>query len=353
MTWEKIVNRPVSRWMEATGPESDVVLSSRIRLARNLSDLPFPARMNETQANELLRQVEAGVKEVNLMGLPTRVELFRLMDSSPLARHVLVDKHLISPDLAKEATGKAVAVSEDESIAVMVNEEDHLRIQCLLSGLNLTEAWRLGSTVDDALEQKLNYAFHMQRGYLTACPTNVGTGLRASVMVHLPGLVLTQQAGQLFHSLAQLGLVVRGLYGEGTEAAGHIFQISNQTSLGKTEEEYIEHLDAVARKVIEAERQARQHLHSEMKLQIEDRVGRAYGLLSSARILTTEEAMKLLSDVRLGISLGLFPALSYRSMNELMVTMQPAFLQQQAGRELNPLERDIRRAETVRDRLRS
>lgn len=330
---------------------SDVVLSSRIRLARNLSTLPFPQIMTEAQAEELIRQVEQGVKEVNLMGLSSKVDLFRLVDTPALDRQVLVEKHLISPQQAQQSRGKAVAISEDESVSVMVNEEDHLRIQCLASGLQLKEMWRLASSVDDALEQKLNYAFDPQRGYLTACPTNVGTGMRASVMMHLPGLVLTQQAGRLFHSLSQLGLVVRGLYGEGTEAAGHLFQVSNQTSLGKAEEEIIEHLEAVVHKVIDAERQARSHLMSEMRLQIEDRVGRAYGLLSSARVITSEEAMKLLSDVRLGISSGMFPKLSHRLINELMIAMQPAFLQKLEGHELNALDRDVRRAALIRSRL--
>jgi protein arginine kinase len=351
MPWNNLVAQPISKWTEAGGPEPQVVLSSRIRLARNIDSLPFPHRMNEAQAEQLIRQVEAGVREINHVGLASKVELYRLADTAPLERQVLVNKHLISPQQAQEARGRAVAISEDEAISIMVNEEDHLRIQVLSPGLQLQETWRVASIVDDALEQKLNYAFHTQRGYLTACPTNVGTGLRASVMMHLPGLVLTQQAGRLFHNLSQIGLVVRGLYGEGTEAAGHIFQISNQTSLGKAEEEVIEHLEAVVHKVIEAEKQARRHLCGEMRLQLEDRVGRSYGLLSSARILTSEEAMKLLSDVRLGIDLGLFPKLTYQVMNELMVAMQPAFLQQMEGRELNALERDIRRAALVRSRL--
>lgn len=351
MPWNKLVSHPVSRWMESGGLHSDVILSSRIRLARNLEGLPFPHRMDQAQAEQLIRQVEQGVKEINLMGLPSRVELYRLAEAPGLERQVLVDKHLISPQQAQDARGKAVAISEDESVSIMVSEEDHLRIQVLAPGLQLKETWRIASTIDDALENKLNYAFHPHRGYVTACPTNVGTGLRASVMMHLPGLVLTQQAGRLFHSLSQLGLVVRGLYGEGTEAAGHMFQISNQTSLGKAEEEIIEHLEAVALKVIEAERQARQHLFSEMRLQIEDRVNRAYGILSTARIMTSEEAMRLLSDVRLGIGLGIFPAISHESINELMVAMQPAFLQKAEGRELNAHERDVKRAALIRSRL--
>lgn len=353
MAWNKLVSDPASKWTDATGPSAEVVLSSRIRLARNVTNLPFPHQMNEAQANELIRLVEAGVKEINLVGLSSRVQLFNLADTPALDRQVLVEKHLISPQQAQQARGKAVAISEDESISIMVNEEDHLRIQCLAPGLQLKETWRTASLVDDALEQKLNYAFHAQKGYLTACPTNVGTGLRASVMMHLPGLVLTQQAGGLFHQLSQLGFVVRGLYGEGTNAAGHIFQISNQTSLGKAEEEIIQALEGLVLKVVEAEKQARIHLHGEMPLQMEDRIGRAYGILASARVISSEEAMKLLSDVRLGIDMGLFPRLSHRTLNELMIAMQPAFLQKAEGRELNPLDRDAKRATLIRTRLAS
>jgi len=339
--------------MEGTGPNADVVLSSRIRLARNLDNLPFPQRMSEADAAKLMAAAEEGVREINLIGFPSRVELYRLADTTPLDRQVLVDKHLISPLQSREAMARAVAISADESISIMVNEEDHLRIQVLAPGLQLQEAWRVASQVDDALEQRIQYAYDEQLGYLTACPTNVGTGLRASVMMHLPALVLTQQAGRLFHNLSQLGLVVRGLYGEGTEAAGHIFQVSNQTSLGKAEEEVITNLEAIARTVIDTEEQARQHLHREMRLQIEDRVARAYGLLANARVITSEEAMRLLSDVRLGIALGVLPPIDYRRLNELMVAMQPAFLQRSEGRELNPLERDVKRAELIRAHLAS
>lgn len=351
LPWNKLVKDPVSKWMEATGSYPEVVLSSRIRLARNLSNLSFPHRMSDTEAEKLLKAVAAGIKEINLMGLPSRVELYRLAETQPLERQVLVDKHLLSPMQASQARGRGVAVSEDESVSIMINEEDHLRIQCLAPGLQLQETWKLASLVDDALEQRLDYAFHPQRGYLTACPTNVGTGLRASIMLHLPGLVLTQQAGRLFHNLSQLGLVVRGLYGEGTEAAGNVFQVSNQTSMGKAEEEIIQHLDSVAHKVIQAEKQARQHLFTESRIQIEDRVGRAYGLLSSARIMTSDEAMRLLSDVRLGIDLGMFPKLTLRQLNELMVAMQPAYLQMVEGRELDARDRDVRRAALIRSRL--
>jgi protein arginine kinase len=349
--WNQLVTKPSSRWTEATGAHPEVVLSSRIRLARNLDGFPFPHGLSEAQAESVINQVELGVREINLMGLATKVELYRLADYAPLDRQVLVDKHLISPQQAAEVRGKAVAISGDESVSIMVNEEDHLRIQCLAPGLQMAETWRCANLVDDALEQKLSYAFHPQRGYLTACPTNVGTGMRASIMVHLPGLVLTQQAGNLFRHLAQLGLVVRGLYGEGTEAYGHIFQISNQNSLGKSEEEILQHLETVGTKVVELEKNARAHLFRENRLQIEDRVYRSYGILTSARILSSEEAMRLLSDVRFGVDQGLFPKLSMRLLNELMITMQPAFLQKQAGRELDAVERDVRRATLLRERL--
>lgn len=337
--------------MEAGGPHAEIVLSSRIRLARNLDAIPFPQRMKESDAERLLQAAEQGVREINLVGFQSKVELYRLADTPALDRQILVDKHLISPQQAKDSRAKAVAISGDESVSIMINEEDHLRIQVLAPGLQLQEAWRVASLVDDALEQKLQYAFDQELGYLTACPTNLGTGLRASVMMHLPGLVLTQQAGRLFHNLSQLGLVVRGLYGEGTEAAGHIFQISNQNSLGKAEEEIVANLESIVLKVIEMERQARQHLYREMRLQIEDRVARAYGLLANARIITSEEAMRLLSDVRLGIDLGVLPKLNSQGMTELMVAMQPAFLQRSAGRELNPLDRDTKRAALIRSKL--
>lgn len=349
--WNRLVGKPASKWTEGSGPSADIVVSSRIRLARNVRGIPFPQQMNDAHGEELLRLVEAGVREINLLGLPSRAELYRLDDTSDLDRQVLVEKHLISPKHAQGGPGKAVVVSEDESVSIMVKEEDHLRIQVLAPGLQLKEGWRLASLVDDALEEKMEYAFHEERGYLTACPTNVGTGLRASVMMHLPALVRTQQAGHLFHSLSQLGLVVRGLYGEGTEAAGHLFQISNQTTLGKSEEEIIAHLEAVAQRVIEAETKAREHLRREVPNQLEDMVARSYGVLSSARILTSQEAMRLLSDVRLGISLGMVPNLGSSTINELMVAIQPAFLQKHKGRELTPAERDVQRAAMVRSRL--
>lgn len=352
MPWERVVSNPLSKWMEATGPSSDIVLSSRTRLARNVEGLPFPHLMGDEQVEEVLKSVESAVRELNLMGVVPKVELYRLGAAAPLDRQVLVEKHLISPHHARESRA-AVAISDDEAISIMINEEDHLRIQCLFPGLQLDETWRLASRVDDALEQKINYAFSDKRGYLTACPTNIGTGIRASVMMHLPGLVLGNQAGRAVAAMSQVGLVVRGLYGEGTEAIGNIFQVSNQITLGHTEEEIIDNLKAVTRQIIDQEQAAREMLRKEMKEQLEDRIGRAYGLLSSARIMTSEEAMRLISDVRLGIDLGLITNVKPRALNEFLVLTRPGFLQKLAGQELSPFDRDVRRASLIRERLKS
>lgn len=337
--------------MEATGPSADIVLSSRVRLARNIEGIPFPHLMNDEQTARVMGLAEEGAKELNRYGFLGRVELFQLSEVSPLERQVLVEKHLISPQQAREVKGKAVAISEDETVSIMVNEEDHLRIQCLFSGLQLAQAWELANRVDDALEGKINFAFSERRGYLTACPTNAGTGIRASVMMHLPALVMTNQAPRVFHTINQLGLAIRGLYGEGTEAKGNIFQVSNQITLGRSEEDIVAHLNGVVTQLIDHERQARAALQKEAGEQLEDRIGRAHGILSSARIMTSDEAMKLISDVRLGIDLGIITNVSQKAMNELLVVTRPAYLQKLAGRELSPFDRDLKRAALIRSKI--
>lgn len=351
MNIDDLTRNALSKWMDGSGPASDIALSSRVRLARNVEGLPFTHQASDGQAMEVLRLAREAVAELNRFGFLGRVEFVPLSDVPPLERHVLVEKHLISPQQAQDVRHKAVAISADESVSIMVNEEDHFRIQCLSPGLQLDEAWGLANRVDDALEQKMDFAFSERRGYLTACPTNVGTGMRVSVMMHLPALVVTNQAQRVFHTASQLGLAVRGLYGEGTEAIGNIFQVSNQITLGRTEEEIISHLKAVVTQVIEHERQAREALRRDSRLHLEDKVWRAYGLLSNARIMTSEEAMRLLSDVRLGVDLNLIQKLSRRTLNEFLVLTRPAFLQKLAGHDLSPHERDVRRAAIIRQRL--
>jgi protein arginine kinase len=263
----------------------------------------------------------------------------------------LVEKHLISPQLAEESQYGAVLLSQDESVSIMINEEDHMRIQCLFPGLQLLQGWKVANELDDLFEQFLPLAFDEQRGYLTSCPTNVGTGIRASVMVHLPALAMIQQLNQLIPAITQVGLAVRGMYGEGSEALGQLYQVSNQITLGQSEEEIIDKLEGVVRQMIEHEQQARQRLREMSPIQLEDRVCRSYGQLAFARVIDSREATNYLSDVRLGVDMGLILGVSARVMNELMVMIQPGFLQQYAGQRLSPEERDVRRALLIRERL--
>ncbi|MCR4398618.1 MAG: protein arginine kinase [Firmicutes bacterium] len=350
---EDILRRSSPEWTKGSGPDSDVVISSRIRLARNLELFPFPHMMDEAAADEVLGhagRVTAGLNESGGWG---SFEMFRLNDMSALERQVLVEKHLISPQHSQDPRGKAVILGRDETVSIMVNEEDHLRIQCLFSGLQLQQAFVFAGGVDDVVESVLDYAFSAQHGYLTACPTNAGTGLRSSVMVHLPGLVGTNQAGKVLSAIGKLGVAVRGLYGEGTEAAGSMFQVSNQITLGQSEAEIVNNLIGISGQIINQERKARALLMSQAREQVEDRVWRAYGILRTARILSSDEALKLWSDVRMGAEMNLIRGLSRQVVNELLMITRPAFLQYVEGREMSPFERDCKRAALVRERLTS
>lgn len=349
MSIQRFVTRALSEWMNGSGPDADIVVSSRIRLARNLRDLPFPYLATNSQLETVLERVQRALKQEVLA--PYRFTWIPMEELTDIDKRVLVEKHLISPMLAEEARKGAVAISEDERVSIMVNEEDHLRIQVLFPGLQLAEAWQLASRIDDALEAALNYAFDERRGYLTACPTNVGTGIRASVMVHLPALVMTQQVGRILTAIHQVGLVVRGLYGEGSEALGNLFQISNQITLGRSEEDILENLHGVVKQVIEHERGARRTLLETNRLKLEDRLSRSFGILSHARIIESKEAIQRLSDVRLGVDLGLFRGVTPATLNELTVMTQPGFLQRWAGQALSPEQRDERRARLIRERL--
>lgn len=347
---DRFTRHALSDWMKAPGPDSDIVISSRIRIARNLQSYPFPMLATNQQSREVLEQVSQLLhsEELHTISDFTMLELAEL---SELEKKVLVEKHLISPALASESRNGAVLLSGNESVSIMVNEEDHLRIQCLCPGFQIKEAWDLANQIDDVLEVHLDYAFDEKRGFLTSCPTNVGTGIRASVMIHLPALVLTQQINRILSAITQVGLAVRGLYGEGSEALGNLFQISNQITLGQSEEEIIDNLYSVVRQIIEHERAARQKLMYETKAKLLDRVSRSFGILSYAAIMDSKEAAQRLSDVRLGIDLDFIKNVSSQVLNELMVMTQPGFLQQTAGEKLTPEERDIRRAQLIRERL--
>lgn len=346
MSLAEIIKNTRSPWLVGEGPADDVALSTRVRLARNLADVTFPPRMDGVAAGRVAAAVEAALAD--LRGELGPISFYRLKDLSPLERQALVEKHLISVQLARQAEWAAAVLRPDESISVMVNEEDHLRIQCLFPGLQIDEAWELAERVDDALEARLSFAFSPLLGYLTTCPTNTGTGLRASVMMHLPGLVMSGQAASLFNALSRVGVAVRGLYGEGSEGSGNIFQISNQVTLGPGEREILGNLQGVCEQVIERERTVRNRLHSERKDELEDRLWRAYGILTAARSIASQEALAHLSDLRLGADLGVLPGVEPRVFNELLVRISPAFLQVAEGRELSPTERDARRAALIR-----
>ncbi|SES12156.1 protein arginine kinase [Salisediminibacterium halotolerans] len=350
MTLEAFISEAVSPWMKNEGPESDIVISSRVRLARNLVNIPFPIANDYEHLNDIVTNMESNYSGKKAGPFPD-LELFRMADMQSNEKHVLVEKHLISPSLANESEAGAVLLNPDESLSVMVNEEDHFRIQCLLSGFQLDETFANANRMDDWLEEKLDFAFDEKRGYLTSCPTNVGTGLRSSVMMHLPALVMTNKLNRILPAINQLGLVVRGIYGEGSEALGNLFQISNQTTLGKSEEDIIADLKSVVTQLVQHERQARETLLQQSKMYLEDKVYRSYGILAFSRRVESKEAMQRLSDVRLGIDLEMVSGLDGKILNELMVLTQPGFLQQYAGKQLQAEERNERRAKIIRERL--
>ncbi|MCH1626130.1 protein arginine kinase [Fredinandcohnia quinoae] len=350
MSLERFINQALSPWMNQDGPDSDIVLSSRIRLARNFKHIPFSTVCTNEEAQVIvdLFENEFAGKSVPSIG---EFELLKMYELQPIEKRVLVEKHLISPHLAEDSAFGACLLSENEEVSIMINEEDHIRIQCLFPGFQLSEALHEANNLDDWIEEHVDYAFSETRGYLTSCPTNVGTGLRASVMMHLPALILTHQMSRIIPAINQLGLVVRGIYGEGSEAQGNIFQISNQITLGKTEEDIVEDLKSVVTQLISQERSAREALLKTSNIQLEDRVFRSYGVLANSRIIESKEASRCLSDVRLGIDLGYIENISRNILHELMILTQPGFLQSYAGGALRPNERDIRRASLIRERL--
>jgi protein arginine kinase len=348
LSLKDIIGKTLGEWMKGTGPEHDVVLSSRVRLARNVTDIPFPAAAQEDQLRHVMEMVQAAV-----VGQPLLADanFIKLVEIEPLERQLLVEKHLISPQHVQAVKHKAVIVRPDEAVSIMVNEEDHLRIQTLFPGLQPNEAWYLASKIDDGLAERLDFAGSERWGYLTACPTNVGTGLRASIMIHVPALAMTDQMKRVVAAVSQFGLVVRGIYGEGTDVLGNLYQISNQVTLGQTEEEIIEHLLRVTRQIIGQERSAREHILKQSRSRLEDRIFRSYGVLTNARIVSTQEAMQLISDVRLGIDMGLVKGLEPRILQELLVIIRPAHLQKIMGCQLDAPERDFHRAMLIRERM--
>lgn len=336
-------------WLDASGPNADVVLSTRVRLARNVQGHRFGQRARPEDTRAVLDRVQEATR--GPVPLLTGAQVLEIGRLEPRLRRVLQERRLISRDLLRESgpgAGSAVVLSAEEPFSIMVNEEDHLRVQAIFSGLRLQQAWSLVDRLDEELGAVVPFAFHPEFGFLTSCPTNVGTGLRASVLVHLPALVLTKEIAKVLEGLNQVGLTFRGLYGEGSEVVGNFFQVSNQTTLGQTEEDLVDHLERMIGQVIQHELHARQILLRDAPQVTADKLWRAYGLLRYARALSFEEMMNLMSGVRLGASLKLLPGLRVYTLNKIMIFTQAAHLEEAAGRELTPSECDAHRAAYVR-----
>ena len=338
----------LGRWLDGSGPASDIVLSTRVRLARNLKEVPFTHRAREEQMAMVYSSVISAVRKTPALVSSTALQMREL---TPLDRQFLVERHLISNDLADNGRLRGLLLVPDESVSAMVNEEDHLRLQALSSGFQLRSAWEAVNAIDDELGQDLDYAFSDDLGYLTACPTNAGTGMRASVLIHLPSLVLTKQIGRVLQGITQVGLAVRGFYGEGSQIMGNFFQISNQTTLGQSERETVESLERVTRQIIDYEQRARDELLKDARVQIEDKIWRAYGTLRHSRVISSQEVINLSSAVRFGVALQMNGLASVQTLNELLIRTQPAHIQLATGREMEQRERNVIRADYVRKLL--
>jgi protein arginine kinase len=336
-------------WLRGSGPMSDVVISSRVRLARNVSGFPFLIKCDRQQRQALEAKARAAILSGQIM---PRLLYVDLEQAPELDRQLLMERHLISKQHKDSAGARGVAVDEHETLSIMINEEDHLRLQVMRSGLQLEEAWEQINAIDDKLEASLDFAFHPRFGYLTACPTNVGTGIRVSVMLHLPALKLTGEIEKVYRAARDMRLAVRGLYGEGTEAMGDFYQISNQTTLGKSEEQIItEFRRQVIPKIIDYEQHARKTLIQDRTVALDDTVWRALGILRSARMLKSEETLFLLSHLRMGVNLGRVKDVEMNKVNELFLLTRPAHLQKILGKKMDGDIRRAARADFIRARL--
>ncbi len=348
MTLDELT-QSTGEWLRGTGPMADVVISSRVRLARNLAAYPFLAASSASERTEIYRCL---ADEMTDTVAGTDALLIDMEETEEIDRQVLVERHLVSRQHASSSGSRGVSVSPSETRALMINEEDHLRIQVLRSGLQLDASWEEVNEVDDLLSQTLAFAFDQQFGYLTVCPTNVGTGIRVSVMLHLPALKLTKEIERVERAARDMRLAVRGLYGEGTEAIGDFYQISNQTTLGKSEDEILAAFGKKAiPKIVEYERAARTALGKERPHQLDDKVWRAYGILSNARCISSEETQVLLSPIRMAINMGRFDKMDIAAVNETFLHTQPAHLQKLDGKALDDEQRGIVRADYIRQHL--
>lgn len=336
----------MKNWISSNTEASDIVISSRIRIARNINATPFPHKLNIEDSKKIVSDVEeAFYKSLNNK---EDFKTIRLWDIGVKEANGYLEKHIISQNLIKTRDKSAFILGKDETVSLMINEEDHIRLQCITSGLNIREAYALANNIDDKLEEKIDYAFDEKLGYMTACPTNLGTGLRASAMIHLPALTMNDEINGVLKALTQVGMTIRGLYGEGSKAEGNIYQVSNQITLGVNEEDIINNLEVIIAQLINQENMARELLIKKYKYELEDKMYRSLGILKNAVILTSREALDLISNVRMGIEMGIINNIDKSMLNELLVKTQPASLQLKVGRELSGRERDIERASLVR-----
>lgn len=338
----------MTKWLETSGEDEDVVVSTRIRVARNIEEYKFPNLItvdeSETITMDILKALSSEQEEY---------KFYRNRDLSEIDRNVFVEKHLISPNLSGSVEKGSFFVRTDEKATIMVNEEDHIRIQVLLPGLNVEKGWEICSEIDNRLEKNIKYAFHENFGYLTSCPTNTGTGLRASVMLHLPALSMTGQINTIMEGLRKIGLTVRGLYGEGSKALGNLFQISNQTTIGEKEEDIIKKINKVIFQMVARERNTRKYISDKKGIELEDKIFRSLGILSYSRIISTLEAMNHLSNVKLGVDVGIISKMNSKDIIKLMLDIQPAIIQKDQYEQINKREIDAFRAEKIRKKLKS
>ena len=340
--------QPVGEWLRGDGSDADLVISSRVRLARNLTDVPFTTVANDHQRSEVADRIQNAIEGLQ-PGLALKTQHLDEMDT--IHRLVLVERHLISRELALASGPRVVAYDDTEAYSLMGNEEDHLRLQVVRSGYCLEQAWQEMDQLEKSIDGELQFAFDQQFGYLTACPTNVGTGLRASVMLHLPAMVITGQIEEVTRAATKIHLAVRGLFGEGTEAQGDFFQISNQRTLGLSEQEILQKIDSVLPNILRYERKLREELLDRRRERIEDKVGRAYGILSHARVITSKEALEQLSLIRLGVAVSILPDLTMDQVNRMFLFSQPGHLQAIGNEELSSEDRDLKRAALLRQIL--
>ena len=349
LDFSQFLEKP-GEWLRDKGSDHDIVISSRIRLARNLRGYKFSPFLDDSNAKKMSDEILKAIGKTTLLKKNKCVFIESLDD---VTRQILLERHLASTEFISKEGIRVLSFSDDEIVSIMINEEDHLRMQVLQSGFNLMETWRIMDEVDTQIASKIEFAYHPTLGFLTACPTNVGTGLRASCMLHLPSLVMTKQINKVLQAIAKLNLAVRGLYGEGTQASGNFFQFSNQVTLGKNEGQIVEDLEKIVRQIIEHEREARVALSGNKKDKLHDQIWRAVGALKAARIITSQESTALLSLVRLGVDLEIISGLDRQTLNKLFIFTQPAHLQLLAKKVISPQERDLRRAQLLRDFLKN